>query len=90
MSTHHCEVGSGDLSELTRDFDFCIWHVVLLRVRIARRAPPQALWRHDIVHTSDGVGVSFELDSHDKDGGFPGHLAVKVRGTARYSHTQSR
>eukprot|EP00904_Undaria_pinnatifida_P013483 jgi/Undpi1/9265/HiC_scaffold_26.g11723.m1 len=42
-----------------------------------------AVWRHELIYTSDGVGVCFELDSPDGDGGFPGALAVKVTYTIK-------
>ncbi|CAM9452217.1 unnamed protein product [Scytosiphon promiscuus] len=38
----------------------------------------KAVWRHEVVHTSDGVGIRFEHDSPDGEGGFPGTLASKV------------
>ncbi|CAM9487291.1 unnamed protein product [Ectocarpus sp. 6 AP-2014] len=38
----------------------------------------KAVWRHEVFHTSDGVGVKFEYDSPDGEGGFPGALATKV------------
>ncbi|CAM9615291.1 unnamed protein product [Ectocarpus fasciculatus] len=36
------------------------------------------VWRHEVFHTSDSVGVKFEYDSPDGDCGFPGALAAKV------------
>ncbi|CAM9877280.1 unnamed protein product, partial [Ectocarpus fasciculatus] len=38
----------------------------------------KTVWRHEVFHTSDGVGVKFEYDSPDGDCGFPGALAAKV------------
>lgn len=45
----------------------------------ARLSPTQAVWQHEVVHTSEGVGIRFEHDSPDGEGGFPGALSAKVR-----------